>query len=229
MKNFKNFLLLSSCLVTLLFVSCAEQADRGKEIEQEKTVEAPEQIISIEEAKSMYDNYTERRAGLIQDFEDRINMSRKDTTKFDVARYTFYDYKTIKDYLAYIEQEAAAAGVEISSLRFYFSNYPDQEKFANGKPIVHPRQNSFFIIPATEVDGDQIAFTTVDTGEAGKKRAVLLKMNLEPYDAEGMGTNYDNTNKSLASILSVVNYASPAYANGSTALNEGSSAPPPHK
>lgn len=228
MKNLKSLLSLSLLLTTLLFTACGEQSAKSEEVEKRVAVDPPEQIISIEEAKSMYDNYTERRAGMIQKFEDSINIRRKDTAQYDVARYTYYDYKTIKQYLAYIEQEAQKAGVEISSLRFYYSNYPDQEKFANGKPIVHPRQNSFFIIPALEVDGDQYAFTTEDTGD-GKKRAVLLNMQLEPIEPDGMSEFYRRTDKSFAGILSVVNYTNAAYANGSTALNEGNAAPPPHK
>ena len=228
MKNLKSPYLYSLFLVIMLIASCGQRSDQSQ-TEAKESVSAPEQIISIEEAKSMYDSYTERRAGMIQKFEDSINISRKDTAQFDVARYTYYDYKTIKQYLAYIEQEAAEAGVEISSLRFYYSNYPDQEKFANGKPVVHPRQNSFFIIPALEYKGDQDAFTTEDTGEAGKKRAILLTGDLDPYEPDGLGANYQRTKKAHAGVLSVVNYTSAGYANGSTALNEGNAAPPPFK
>lgn len=231
MKNPKNLLSLSLVISTLLFISCGEQTKESEDAEKRTgtEVEAPEQIISIEEAKSMYDDYTKRRVGLIQKFEDSINVSKKDTTKFDVARYTFYDYKTIKQYLEYIEKAAEEAGVEISTLRFYHSNYPDQEKFANGKPIVHPRQNSVFIIPAMEFEGEQYAFTTEETGEAGKKRAVLLTMDLEPYQPEGMGINYRNADRSHAGVLSVVPFTSAAYGRGSTALNQGGAAPPPYQ
>ena len=228
MRNLTRLISCTICLFTLVLSSCGERSQEGQDVKKAE-VKPPEQIISIEEAKSMYDNYTERRAGLIQHFEDSINIGRKDTAQFDVARYTYYDYKTIKQYLAYIEQEAAAAGVEISSLRFYYSNYPDQQNFANGKPIVHPRQNSFFLIPALEVEGEQYAFTTVDTGEAGKKRAVLLTMDLEPYEPDGMGAIDYGPKRSHAGIFSLVSYTSPAYANGSTVLNEGNAAPPPFK
>lgn len=228
MKNLQSLITGLICLFALMLVSCGEQSKEGQ-TQKNAEVNPPDQIISVEEAKNMYDNYSNRRAGLIQHFEDSINISKKDTAQFDVGRYTYYDYKTIKQYLEYIEQEAAKAGVEISSLRFYYSNYPDQEKFANGKPIVHPRQNTFFLIPAMEVEGEQYAFTTVDTGEPGKKRAVLLTMDLEPYDADGMGAIENGSKKSYASVFSLVNYASPAYANGSTVLNEGNAAPPPFK
>lgn len=228
MKNFKKTLSLFLFATALMLLSCGE---RSAEVNNSKMTEVapPEQIISIEEAKSMYNNYTDRRVGLIERFEDSINISRKDTAEFDVARYTYYDYKTIKQYLAYIEQEAAEAGVEISTLRFYNSNYPDQEKFPNGKPIMHRRQNSFFIIPALTFEGEQFAFTTEDTGEPGKKRAVLLTGQLDPYQPNGMGVDYKNTKKAYASMLSVPHYLSNSYANGSTVLNEGSAAPPPHK
>ncbi len=227
MKNFKNFLLLSLCLTTLLFISCAEQSDRGKDAKQKTAVEAPKQIISIEVAKSMYDNYTKRRAGLIQKFEDSINASMKETKKFDVARYTYYDYKTIKDYLAYIEQEAEKAGVEISTLRFYYSNYPDQQKFPDGTTVVHPRQNSFFIMPTLNQEGREYGFYTEDSGENGEKKAVLLDWQLELFAA----AKFSEEEKDARSLAGFGPNTGPlpAFARGSLVLNQGGAAPPPYQ
>ena len=222
MKNLKTLLLSGSYILLLTLIGCAERTSDA-DAKTQPQVDPPQQIISLEEAKKMYEMYGDRRVSMIQRFEDSVNISKRDTAKFDVARYTFYDYKTIKQYLAYIEQEAAKTGVEISTIRFYYSNYPDQEKFANGKPIVHPRQNSFFIIPALESDGEQYAFTI--EGE----KVVLLNGQLEPYEPKGQGSIQNHTKKSYAGVLSVVNFESPFYANGSTILNEGNAAPPPHK
>ena len=56
----------------------------------------------------------------------------------------------LKKYMAYIENEAKLAGEELSTLRFYFANYPDQDKFPDGKEVVHRRQNSIMMSPTVK-------------------------------------------------------------------------------
>ena len=227
MKNLPSWLTSLFSVLILLLVSCGEQSQQVQ-TEAKAEVEAPKQIITLEEARSMYQNYTERRAKLIQRFEDSINTSKKDTAKFDIARYTYYDYKTIKQYLTYIEQEAEKAGVEISSLRFYYSNYPDEGSFADGTPVVHPRQNSFFIIPALKQKGEDFAFTIEDSGPDGKKRAVLLNGELYPINPEEMGANTAGADKAYAGF-SISKPATTAFGNGGVVLNHGNAAPPPYQ
>ncbi len=151
--------------------------------------------------------------------------------KFDVARYTYYDYKTIKQYLAYIEQEAEKAGVEIASLRFYFSNYPDREAFDDGKKVVHPRQNSIFLMPTVSRDGQDYGFF-IREGESGSE-VVLLNGQLEPRTTAGMGVNGTVEYRSEAGfvpVLTLNNAGSATVLQGDTSLilNEGNSAPPPY-
>ena len=142
MIRLKKTLLSLLVLSTLLFSfnSCAEKMEKEKEEAPE--VLAPTQIVQIEQAKEMYENYTDRRLPLIQNYEDSINGGKE---KFDVARYVSYDYNTIKQYLAFIEQEAKKSNVEISGLRLYFSNYPDKPFFDNKDSILHSRQNSVML------------------------------------------------------------------------------------
>ena len=210
-----------------LIVSCGERSQQvQKEVAAE--VSAPKQIITLEEARSMYKNYTERRVNIFQKFEDSINIRKKDTAKFDIARYTYYDYKTIKQYLAYIEQEAAEAGVEISSLRFYYSNYPDEGTFSDGTPVVHPRQNSFFIIPALNQKGEEFAFTIEPIGSDGEKKAVLLNGELYPINPQELGVNATANDKAYAGFT-VSKPATTAFGNGGVVLNHGNAAPPPYQ
>ncbi len=230
MKNFKKLFSLLLFSATLMLLSCGEQ---GKEVKtsQKMEVEPPEQIISVEEAQMMYKNYTDRRVPLIQKYEDSVNMSHKDTTKFDVARYTYYDYRTIKQYLEYIEQEAAKAGVEISTLRFYYSNYPNEDTFPDGTKVIHPRQNSFFIQPTLNEKGEEFGFYTEDSGDGGTKRAVLLNGQMEIYGPNGVGIRVGNTSRSHAGFTAG-NSSAPAasgFANGSLVLNHGGAAPPPYQ
>ena len=137
MKNTQKILWKSAFLLVFIFSlsSCGDGKQKPK-AEEKPEVQAPAQIVQIDQAKSMYDNYSVRRVPMIQHYEDSINRGDGDGKKkqqkmknqeatlkpFDVARFVAYDYKTIKQYMDYIEQEADAAGVEISTLRLYFSN-----------------------------------------------------------------------------------------------------------
>jgi len=233
MNFLKTKLLLTLTLlsISLLTVSCNEEVKKDAE-ESQSEIKAPEQIISVEQAKTMYDTYTLRRVKLI----DSSEQPKPDGSKFEAARYTSYDYKTIKTYLAYIEQEAALAGKDISTLRFYFSNYPDKAKFEDGRDVKHPRQNSFFIVPTIEQDGIDHGFFTID-GDNDKREAILIKDYLkidQEQSSDQMGIVGPQNQKSYASFIPSLNasnaYTSPFLFQGdrSLILNEGNSAPPPN-
>jgi hypothetical protein len=193
-------------------------------------VEPPEQIISIPQAQMMYRTYSARRAPMIKHYEDSINRRHQDTVKFDVARYVHYDYETIKQYLAYIEQVAEEAGVDISTLRFYFSNYPNQKTFEDGRPVVHPRQNSIVLLPTLRQDGADYGFYTAQNAE-GKWVPVLLNGQMQPYKADGMGQTSQTSEQSYAGFMTATTSLSAPPVlfqdTKSTAMNYGGSAPPP--
>jgi hypothetical protein len=217
------------CLfLVLLSLSCRDNVQLRQTEQEPSFVEAPEQIISVEQAQGMYKNYSERRSPLISRYEDSINVSKRDTAQFNVARYVYYDYATIKQYLAYIEQEAKSAGVSISTLRFYLANYPDQESFADGRPVKHPRQNSIMMLPTLNQGGEEYGFYIGENGE-GKPVAMLLNGQLQPYYPEGMGSNAASSAKAYAGMLPEPASAAHSVLQGgkSTILNEGTGAPPP--
>lgn len=168
---FANMVILTT--LSLSFIGCNEIDKK----DSEPKIPEPAQIVDVSDAKKMYDNYTKRRKPLIERYEDSQkyndngiieqqkgeqnekdnNSANQQTTKIDsfpVARYVYYDYKTIKDYIAYIEQEAEDQGLEISTLRFYFSNYGQDMKVENAKP----RQNSIFIMPTLSQDNQTYGF-----------------------------------------------------------------------
>ncbi len=235
MRKTKNkfFSIITSVFIFSITFSCVEQTKKSDPYSSSgEEVKAPEQIVSLEQAKKMYDTYTERRAPLIQKYEDSINMGR---SEFDVARYTYYDYKTIKQYLAYVEQEAALAGVEISTLRFYFSNYPDEPTFEDGRRVIHPRQNSFFILPTLQKDGEEFGFYTADSDQEGRRNAVLISGQLKEYAVLEINDKAEENKKSYAGFVPLsasfnVTGTNLNYFQGkkSLILNEGSSAPPPN-
>lgn len=223
MKTPKN-LTVFSLLLLLSFGLFSCQDAIKKETTQEQVVKAPKQIISTKQAQEMFDNYTERRVPLIQKYEDSIAPN----TKFDVGRYTYYDYKTIKDYIAYIEQEAANAKVDISTLRFYFSNYPNKKNFPDGSEVNHPKQNSFFIVPTLNKDGKEYGFYTVSDGQ-GNSKAELLTKNFIIRKSEMMDNSSGRT-KTEAS-LSPFSFLKPVVLfqdETSLILNHSNTIPPPY-
>ena len=209
-------------------VSCNQVQKHNEPDKNDKpTVEAPAQIVEVSQAKNMYDSYSKRRVPLIQHYEDSINQHYKDDKEFDVGRYVYYDYKILKQYLKFIEQEAADANVEISTLRLYYSNYPDDVFFPNSKDsIKHPRQNSIMLSP-TYNDGKRDYLFYIGQGAKGKQ-AVPLNNDFENIKGYGIHTNENN--KAHASFAPISKTAAkPLNIQGqqSLTLNRGSGVPPP--
>ncbi|SHG15939.1 hypothetical protein [Flagellimonas flava] len=219
MKNTKKVTHLLMPILLMALIACQQQPkkeDHEEKPDQEhrEKVKPPKQIISLEESKNLYDNYTRNRVEIIQQFE----AERSPEEAFDPARFAAFDYAGIKQYIAFIEQEAKEAGVDISSLRLYFANYPDKEKFPDGKKLVHPRQNSIFIVPTIDVDGQDFGFFI---GEDGK--AKLIKDAVGP---NGIGVNHSTSNQAHASF--VPSLSAPVLQGGqSLNYNRGQSGPPP--
>ena len=225
-KTLLSLLVLSTLLFS--FNSCAEKMEKEKEEVPE--VLAPTQIVQIDQAKEMYENYTDRRLPLIQKYEDSINGGKE---KFDVARYVSYDYNTIKQYIEFIEQEAKKSNVEISGLRLYFSNYPDMPFFDNKDSILHPRQNSVMLSPTLKKGGRDYLFYI--GGTQAKQEAVLLSDSFGSVNGQGMGDIGNGDQKSYASFIPNLNATtsntalnSSFYAGTSLTMNRGTGVPPPH-
>ena len=229
MKKFKNLLPLG-LLAVLLVNGCAEQAQKSEEPTPTTTIEKPDHIISISDAKMLYDRYGERRVPIIQKFEDAINERKKDTTKFDVARYVSYDYKSLKEYLAYIDQEAQRANIEISSLRFYLSNYPDETFFPDSKDsISHPRQNSVMITPAIS-KGNRDYIYYIENIDSESPRAIYLRDSFNPMESQEVGLTETEKRAHAAFVNNLPASASalPYQGGGSMTYNRGTGAPPPY-
>lgn len=219
MKNLKKVATVLLGGFLLVLGSC-QQGPKKEEPEESKAamgqerVEPPKGIISLEESKSLYDNYTKNRLEIIQRYE----AERNSEDKFEASRFTSFSYADIKQYMAYIEQEAKGAQVDISSLRFYFANYPDKPDFPDGKKIVHPRQNSIFIVPTMKTADGEYGFYI---GEDGK--AKLIK---NAVGETAVGSTAKNGNKSYASFAP--NFANSSMVEGkSLTMNQGGSGPPP--
>lgn len=219
-RNKKPHLLLLFFIILLSLHSCSD-SEKKETVEEE--VSAPEQIIPISEAKSMYRNYSERRLPLIQKYEDSINRETGLDNKFDVTRYVSYDYETIKQYLTYIEAEAKKADVEISTLRFYFSNYPDKPVFNVNDSVLHPRQNSIILSPTLKKGDKNYLFYVENTTENTKP--ILLSDSFG--EIKGFGLNKVNQKSHASIIPKFTKPNAPMFAEKSLTMNRGHSSPPP--
>ncbi|MEO9894529.1 hypothetical protein [Aurantibacter sp.] len=248
MVNTKN--ICSSKLVVIaictLFFNCKDQKVQtpvDMDEPMEVTVNRPDEIIEIDQAHTQYITYQKRRVKLIQHYEDSVDLQQKgfkyvapkegdkdpNGNHFDVARYVYWDYKTIKNYLQYIEKEAAEAKVDISTLRFYFTNNPMEHKSA-----VHPRQNSIIITPTLKKNEQEYIFAIDDSDIQNIKPQLLTDDFVpisDPLKANGQTIKKEDE-KAYASFIPSTNTNTvnplPVFAARSISLNKGNSAPPPH-
>ena len=211
--------LLSLIFISSIFLSCQDTTTHG-----ELPYEGPPKghIISVEQATEMYDAYSQRRVPIIKKYEDSV---ASDGSKFEPTRYAEYDLQTLKQYIAYIEHEASEAKVDINTLRFYLSNYPNSDKFANGDAVKYPRKNSFFVVPTMAYEGKNVGFSITDVD--GKPTAVPMG-RITPIEKE-------IKEKSQTDSTGQVNEAGFFMSNSTTLqggttnliLNESSLSPPP--
>ncbi len=246
MKNLRKWFPLTLAFIFVFTLSsCNEECPCEDE---SKPIAPPKQIVSVEDAKLMYDTYSARRKPLIQRYEDSINrrgdedqydkmkqqkmqQNDKDNSEsreaaavdsFPVARYVHYDYQTIKDYLTFIEQEAKDKGIEISTLRFYFSNYPEDMSVENAKP----RQNSVFVMPTITQDNRTFGYFLNEKEEL-KLLTDDLKVSKTPFKPKSEGTKVKASFlPEFESSLTTPNLN--FYQGQSYILNRGGSAPPPY-
>ncbi len=236
-------------LVLLSIVALTNCVEKGEPKEQ-KPVEAPDQIVTVEQAKEMYETYGKRRVPLIQHYEDSIDrrgygdkmqqqkMENDDATaaaaaqkRFDVTRYVYYEYDTIKKYMAYIEAEAEKAGVKISTLRFYLSNYPEKDLFPKDT-AARVRQNSVFITPTIKEGDRDYAYFGEENAE-GELRMILLTDDLNRSKTQLTSSLYEKDKKSFASFLPEISNSKASIApvffdNKSYTMNKGGGVPPPY-
>lgn len=206
-------------IFSLLLLSCQEGPSQT-----EPPYDGPPKghIITVERAQEMYDAYSQRRVPIIKEYEDSITSGTK---MFSPTRYAEYDLKTIKQYIAYIEHEAKQANVDINTLRIYLSNYPKSTNYPNGDAVKYPRQNSLFVVPTMDYNGNNVGFSIKEVD--GKYNAVPIRKEERINDQnndEGKG----GPNGELNEAGFFLPYSSTLQV-GTTSLifNEGTITPPP--
>jgi len=210
--------LLLLIFVTSIFFSCKD-LDSGHPPYED----APKEIISVEQAREMYDAYSKRRVPIIKEYEDSITS---DSSKFEPTRYAEYDLETVKQYIAYIEHEAKQANVGIKTLRFYLSNYPNSDKFSNGDAVKYPRRNTFFVVPTMDYNGENVGFSIEEID--GKYTAVPIKRRAQTQEGNENKTQADSTGQmNEAGFFATNGTAVQGGGTTSLILNDSDLTPPP--
>lgn len=189
----------------LINVGCQEKTKEDPDQPTEpREVDPPKQLITLDDADSLYVNYSTRRAENIIRFE---MQDQPDGEPFNPTRFVSFDLKVIKDYIAYVEQEAKNAGVKADSLRIYLGNY--------GKRGKDKRRNTVFLLPTANTDAGYGGFYIGDDGKAKLIRDKFRSNDMEQNDPKSKASLMPNLNSSLF------------QGEQSLILNFGNSGPPP--
>ena len=208
MKITSKFLLFIA--LAILFTACQENSKKENQDMEPKEIiyEAPKQIIPLEEADSLYVNYKNRRAEIIEEMESE---SQTDGKPFVATQFVSFDIKGLKQYIGYVEQEAKKGGTSADSLRIYFGNYGNTS-------VKYPNKNTVFLLPTAAVNNDYGGIF-IDS----KGRAKLVRDWVNEQLDEGLKGNQ----KSEASILPSFSSAPSLQGKTSLTLNFGQGGPPP--
>ncbi len=143
------FLLYFSLLTFLISCHEAKPNDQENLVEENLKV-IHDNIITLGDAEKLYRNYSKMRINI-----DKDTLQRLYGSKFEDTRMVWFDLKTIKNYIEYIEKRSAENKIAPEGLQFYFSVYPDDEK----KYGDERNHQTFFIAPTTSNNDVQSGYT----------------------------------------------------------------------
>jgi hypothetical protein len=173
----KTFKITIALLGTLLFLSsCVEKpntddhADDGPHEGVELT--PPANIIPVQKAELLYQDYGNNRVDLIQDAqnvdEEGKPIDPDDPRFVPATRALVIDYNMLKSYIAYIDQEAKDAKINVKSLRVYLGKYPDSSA------VKRPGSETVFLNPTTIFNGNNEASFAIQNNPDGSTTAVSV-------------------------------------------------------
>ena len=142
--------------IVLLFAAIGLISCDGKKSPGYEYKGKPKETITIKQAQAMYQAYQARFDALTE-----FRQGNED------ARYGWHDLDFYKNYIAYLEHEAAKVGKKVSGIRLYYVAYPDNDS------IVNTDQNGYqtYLYVPTYFDeklGKHIAFDPLHMDENGE-------------------------------------------------------------
>ena len=191
MNTLRGFLFV--CCATAFMVSGCQQQQKqanSNQSEVDSDVRPPSGIISKKQAQMLYDNYSRFRVPEIDSFE----QGRRPNEEFKATRFLSIEFQRLKDYIAYVENEAKLAQVPVENFRIYLATNPADSK------AKFPRRNTVFILPTTKKNGLEFGFFTVTEGE-NSRRALPISAKL----SKELGFSTTTVEKNEASLLPFFN------------------------
>ena len=175
-QQMKKTTLVAAVLTAAFLITSCEKPCECEEAET-PILGAPSNIIPLAQADSLYKNYGNSRVALIElaenITEEGDTIPKEDANYKQATRLVSFSFAEMKKYMAYIEQQADSAGVEVLELRVYFGKY-------GKKPIKKTKANkgTVFFNPAAEfvfADGtkDTVSFAILNNAD-GSKSAVTV-------------------------------------------------------
>lgn len=245
MKNAKTFMFRFAIVVFFITISGCDGCNNKLMKQDEKVTfeEVEDIIISDEQAKTRFANYRRHRGNIIKIYEDsgrrlgdsllKVQSSQNRDDKkspamrntsgegFVPVQYTDYDFEHFKKYLKYVEQETKKAGADVSSIRIYFANYPENETDRDKQ-----RRNTVLFVPTINIDGNESAYYISDEGKDGFERPFLLNDSLQRTGKPAPEHSLNLPNKTEEANLFPSAAPSPFFADKSVIGNEGGRNPP---
>ncbi len=235
--------------ISLSNCTCTDNAIKDDPIVFDKDLDKI--IIQAEQAKTRFENYGEHRGKIIEIYENngrrfgdsvpqnqQYSKDKKQDVKaegqnvekgFVPVQYTYYEYEKFKKYLKFIEQETKKAGADISTIRIYFANYPENEP-EDEEDYGKRKRNTVMFVPTIKIDGNESAYYISNDGPEGIPRPYIITDSfVKTKKTASMGSLDIPRNTNEASLLPNFNSSlSPSlfYADQSVIGNEGSRNPP---
>lgn len=213
MKNLRKVASNLLCFTVLILTMACGKQQKVKENEEEKltkvdTIEKPKGIISLYEAKSLYENYSKEleNPGIKQ--ENSVTQTEEAAA---LKRFVDFDFDDLKNYLDYVKQQAG--NTRVTKIRVYFA----KEKEESQKDY-NASKKTLFMVPTLEQDGLNYGFYIED----GKPKLI------KDWDENRGIEEYDNKEKKAKAGFYITNPSTiNFYDESSLAYNRGSSGPPP--
>lgn len=120
----------------------------------------PTNIISVEQAVKMHDEYVKRIMPLIEN--DKL---QKQNETYVATQYVYMNLDSLKQYIAFLDKVQEKNNKKISGLRVYFAAYPDAAATTQaGLETDYPGRETFFMAPTMQVESSELSkkFNTLE-------------------------------------------------------------------
>ena len=174
--KFNAIFLICLALLTTTF-SCKEKAENKPDSDYEQQndearKEMKTHLILLDNAAEMYRLYDKQRLNITKSY-----LQKRFGANFNDTRTVWFDISTIKEYIKYVEERSAKAGVKVEGLEFYFAVKP-----SNIKSDERGHQ-TFFIAPTTNDKNKQSGYTLINN-----KKVLLNGHFSQTLDSLNMNT-----------------------------------------